>query len=122
MASESSEGRLDPKDFKVAGERSKGEDTITAYQNAFERFENWVFEVREAVDNEPLLDETVQVFEDGSCKLNWTAFLESLERRDNLYFRYMLQFQEKEHAKRRSAWAHIKTLRSALTYYIFQLK
>ena len=34
---------MDPKDFKVAGEGSKGEGTITAYQNAFERFENWVF-------------------------------------------------------------------------------
>lgn len=54
--------------------------------------------------------------------MNWTAFLESLEMKDNPYFRYTLQFQEKEHAEGRSAWAHIKTLRSALTYYIFQLK
>ena len=78
---------LNPEDVIAAGERSKEQSTITAYVNAFERFDDWVFEMREAVRNEPLLDETVQVFQDGSYKLNWTAFLKSLEKNDNLYFR-----------------------------------
>ena len=78
--------------------------------------------MRSYLQNEPLLIEAIQVSEDGTYCLNWPAFLKSLERQDDLYFRYTLQFQVAGHAAGRSGWAHIKTLRSVLTYNIFQLK
>ena len=77
--------------------------------------------MREAVDNEPLLDEDRSSFEDGSCKLIGPV-LESLEKEGQPLLSLYVAVQEKEHAEGRSAWAHIKTLRSALTCYIFQLK
>ena len=39
---------LTPKEIKAAGERSKEQATIPAYENAYGRSEDWVFEACEA--------------------------------------------------------------------------